>query len=384
MTYIEFYCILENRIYIINMEEITYYKPSTGTIIGGKFIVGSSLGEGRYAHVVSGQPFVPVDLRVGGSIGTNVAVKIFKHSEDQIGAYQYEFKILAKIGNHPNIIQFLETVATISIQNGTPYVFPCLVFEKAGDTISDLIRYCEKKNNCGIPIEHTQKIMHGLLSGLSHIHANGVTHGDIKPSNLLLDRSIESIQDLNFNVKLIDFGGALLSDDDFNPYVFTYGYSAPEVLFGARPSPPSDIWGAFVSCFRMITGEHLIDIYSDNTLYNGSDIETEPIEEPDSDDSVEEDEDAINYRTLVVLEKILGPIDKNIRKKQRKYYNARGFLKNNTHITPIGIGNILRMNFDMSERDINSLEEFLLAGIKYDPAQRVTASDSLILPWLKN
>src|SRR5688572_12466871 len=64
-----------------------------------------------------------------------------------------------------------------------------------------------------------------ILSALAHIHASDITHGDVKPNNILIQ------QDCYFIAKLADFGTArpqLLEGTDI--VVGTPLYWAPEIL----------------------------------------------------------------------------------------------------------------------------------------------------------
>ncbi|WP_192810129.1 serine/threonine-protein kinase [Actinomadura rudentiformis] len=105
-----------------------------------------------------------------------------------------------------------------------------------------------------LPSPYAAEVLDQLLAGLSHIHAAGVVHRDVKPSNLLLEPSPVGAPQL----RITDFGIAL--DDDGMRLtttgftVGTPGYMAPEVLDWNRPSPAQDLYAAGMVCWRMLTG----------------------------------------------------------------------------------------------------------------------------------
>jgi hypothetical protein len=83
-----------------------------------------------------------------------------------------------------------------------------------------------------------------LAKALQAVHAAGVMHRDVKPSNVVLD---------GMTPVLIDFGLARLGDDTkitrTGFLLGTPGYMAPEVLAGDEPGPPADVhsWAATVA-----------------------------------------------------------------------------------------------------------------------------------------
>jgi serine/threonine-protein kinase len=101
-----------------------------------------------------------------------------------------------------------------------------------------------------IPIDQMRLIATDCLSGLGHLHANGMLHRDIKPGNLL--------RDSRGRTKLGDFG--LVTDRIVQGYGSPgdYAYShhmAPEVLQGAPTSPKTDIWATGVTFYRLLNGK---------------------------------------------------------------------------------------------------------------------------------
>jgi serine/threonine-protein kinase PRP4 len=73
-----------------------------------------------------------------------------------------------------------------------------------------------------------------LLMALYHLSNCGVLHADIKPDNILVNASHNS-------VKLCDFGSAMFAgDNEITPYLVSRFYRPPEVILGLPygGSPP--------------------------------------------------------------------------------------------------------------------------------------------------
>lgn len=76
-------------------------------------------------------------------------------------------------------------------------------------------------------------IVRDCLAALAALHREGVVHGDIKPSNVMLKRT--------GSAKVIDIGSAFEMDDPPASRTCTPTYAAPEVLEGGDVTPRSDL-----------------------------------------------------------------------------------------------------------------------------------------------
>ncbi|KFM28949.1 Protein kinase and PP2C-like domain-containing protein [Auxenochlorella protothecoides] len=104
-------------------------------------------------------------------------------------------------------------------------------------------------------------------SALSHLHAHGIVHRDVKPANMLLDAGRAFL-------KLADLGIALCSGSRHHEeaprapgtgqpsggfhklhMVGTLEYLAPEVLLGARHTPASDIYSLGICLNELATAQ---------------------------------------------------------------------------------------------------------------------------------
>lgn len=96
------------------------------------------------------------------------------------------------------------------------------------------------------------RLLYQLASGLAEIHAVGIVHRDVKPSNVLVDA--DQI------LKIIDFNLARLEDDaDTHGFVGTRGYAAPELYAGGHITFDSkvDVYAMGVTALVLIRGKSL-------------------------------------------------------------------------------------------------------------------------------
>src|SRR5437868_5202506 len=91
-----------------------------------------------------------------------------------------------------------------------------------------------------------------ILGALRAVHAKGILHRDVKPSNVLVteDRAV-----------LTDFGLAALEGDasitQAGIVLGSAGYIAPERVLGAKASPSGDLWSLGATLYTAVEGKGL-------------------------------------------------------------------------------------------------------------------------------
>ncbi len=98
--------------------------------------------------------------------------------------------------------------------------------------------------------ERIERVVPQVVHALSHLHASGVVHCDLKPSNAMV--SLDGV------VKLLDFGVVAEMRGRHGPgnelVAGTPAYMAPERLRGAPADPAVDLYALGVMLFEMISG----------------------------------------------------------------------------------------------------------------------------------
>ncbi len=89
-------------------------------------------------------------------------------------------------------------------------------------------------------------IVRDCLAALAALHREGIVHGDLKPSNIMLKRT--------GNAKIIDLGSAFELERVPARRTCTPAYAAPEVLDGAESSPRSDLASLGYVLVEMLSG----------------------------------------------------------------------------------------------------------------------------------
>ncbi|MGW1559319.1 protein kinase domain-containing protein [Streptomyces sp. NPDC002144] len=90
-----------------------------------------------------------------------------------------------------------------------------------------------------------------VLAALDSAHQLGILHRDVKPANVLLERSGRIVL-TDFGIALLDGSPGLTRTGDI---VGSPDYLAPERATGHRPGPPSDLWSLGATLYAAVEGQ---------------------------------------------------------------------------------------------------------------------------------
>ena len=206
---------------------------------------GYYLGRFKLLYKVSAGTFARVYRAVEPTSGQVMAVKVLRgrYADDQatIDNFHREGRLTDRL-NHPNIARTIE-VAT-DFDTGQHYI--AMEFVEGGN----LREILSARGRIGI--EQAIDWTAGMTEGLGHALQHGVTHRDMKPTNILIAATGE--------VKLVDFGLAGIAESDGEKEVAmearTVDYAGLEKATGApKGDPRSDIFFLGCVCYEMISGE---------------------------------------------------------------------------------------------------------------------------------
>ncbi|CAE8586694.1 unnamed protein product, partial [Polarella glacialis] len=156
------------------------------------YAVGKLLGKGAFGKVNVGVHKLTEEL---------AALKLCERRRmAEVGAKKcltQEVGIIKRLTGHPNIVQLFEVIES------SMYVVLVMEFAASGD----LLRYVRQRRR--LAESCAQELFKQVIDGISHVHAMGVVHRDIKLENLLLD-SFGCIKIADFGVAVVELLLALL------------------------------------------------------------------------------------------------------------------------------------------------------------------------------
>jgi tRNA A-37 threonylcarbamoyl transferase component Bud32 len=201
-------------------------------VLNDRYEVDKPLGRGGMAQVFRGTDRV---------LGRTVAIKVLdqKHRDDAKFVTRFRREAQAAAGiNHPNVVSVFDTGS----ENGLHYI----VMEYVdGETLDDVLAR-EKV----LPPERVVAIAEPVARALDAAHQKGMVHRDVKPGNIMLDRS--------GTVKVVDFGIARAAADDTltqtGIVLGTAAYLSPEQAQGVAVDPRSDVYSLGCVLYEMLTG----------------------------------------------------------------------------------------------------------------------------------
>ncbi|MEW2155693.1 protein kinase [Streptomyces sp. NPDC007189] len=240
-------------------------EQGNGRLLAGRYRVGARLGRGGMGVVWRA---------VDEVLGREVAVKELRTYTDAAGPelselrlrMQREARAAARV-RHPGVV----AVHDVAEVDGRPLIVMELI---DGPSLDDVLR----ERGTLDPYE-AARVGAAVADALAAAHRAGVLHRDVKPGNILLDRS--------GRVVLTDFGIAAMDDPGdgsatrltrSGELVGSLDYLAPERAQGAEPGPPADVWAVGATLYAAVEGAS--PFRRESTYSTLTAIVSEPLPEP--------------------------------------------------------------------------------------------------------
>ena len=215
------------------MDTLDYANLQPGTLLKNKYQVEGPLGKGGFGRV----------YKVIDTFGdVTRALKII--TTDRTSTFErmkQEYRTLANVPEHSGVVRVYDG----DFLEGDQVPFLVMEFVE-GASVADLIR--DKK----LSVSEAQQLGIGVADGLAHLHRFRVTHGDIKPANLMWT---------NKAVKIVDFNVAMRTGDSFARGGGTRRYLPPDLRSRSstdrRDRLDRDVYALGVTLYEAVTASIL-------------------------------------------------------------------------------------------------------------------------------
>ncbi len=236
------------------------YHLHPGTILHGRYIVGTTVGFGGFGITyrawdrtlekkVAIKEYYPNGIV--NRVPAEKAVIIYSGSradEFQNGKVRFlaEARHMARFNTHPHIVNVHEFFE----ENNTAYIVMEFL---EGISYKQYIEDCGGRVDCGTAVG----VAVSVLGALRELHKEKIIHRDVSPDNIFL--VLDAPGASQYRVKLIDFGAARFSSGDEEKtlsIILKPGYAPPEQYRNkSKQGPWTDIYAVGAVLYCAITGE---------------------------------------------------------------------------------------------------------------------------------
>ncbi|HEX4251057.1 MAG TPA: protein kinase [Pseudonocardia sp.] len=208
----------------------------SGVLLQERYRVTELLAVGGMSRVYRG-----TDLRLEREVAIKVMDSRLAADASFRGRFEREARAIARI-DHPGVVDVYDQG-----EHGAepdPVVF--LVMELIlGGTLRDLL-----SERGALPVAEALAVLEPVLGALAAAHAQGLTHRDVKPENVLISRTGA--------VKVADFGlvtaAAQGNATTTGTIMGTVAYLSPEQVTGGKVDARSDVYSAGILLYELLTG----------------------------------------------------------------------------------------------------------------------------------
>lgn len=218
----------------------TAHPLAPGRLLAGRYRVGERIGTGGSASVHRARDEL---------LGRDVAIKAVRGASDPAAAEREraEVQLLARL-NHRALVTVFDALS-VPIDGAESILVVMELVD--GPTLS------QRRADGPLPDRELLRMARDLAEALAVVHAEGIVHRDVKPSNILLAPSPlpEHEHDArlaDFGIAAIDGGGDLTAT---GAVLGTAAYLSPEQAVGGDVGPAADVYALGLVLLETITGE---------------------------------------------------------------------------------------------------------------------------------
>ena len=211
----------------------TAQDPLVGTVVDGRYRIVARLARGGMATV-----YEAVDTRLDRTVALKVMTPALAEDAEFIARFRREARAAAQL-SHPHVVAVYDQGEA----DGVPYLAMEFI---SGRTLRDVLR-----DYGALTPEQALTILDPVLEALSAAHDAGFVHRDVKPENILISD--------DGRVKVTDFGLARavtnVTSATQGMLIGTVAYLSPEHVERGDADARSDVYGAGICLFEMVTGQ---------------------------------------------------------------------------------------------------------------------------------
>ena len=230
-------------------EHSAFLQLPVGTLIGGQYAITGVLGRGGFATVYRGEQ---------RGLDRPVAIKMLDPVLDEgkrqrfLKRLEREARIAANV-SHPNVV----TIYAHGLHEATQQAWMVMELLDGHDLDQEL------KSAGPMDPARALRLLLPCLDALGDVHAQGVIHKDLKPSNLFVVHPRRSYKEM---LRLLDFGVARIAQGDITQltavgrFMGTPKYLAPEYIRSEQITAAVDVYQMGLILVEMLTGEPVVDV----------------------------------------------------------------------------------------------------------------------------
>jgi len=277
-----------------------------------------------------GAVYRAIDLKTRQQVAVKVLLSDLSSDPNASERFEREIRILRHL-RHPDIVRLLG--------NGNVEGRPYIVMEYVDGINLEQLLEVENPLKVEVAIHIGLKI----ASAFDYIHDQGIVRGDIKPSNVLVEKSGQIyVTDLGI-AKIADAKGPTRE----GVVIGTPVYMSPEQVAGAKISGKSDIYSLGILLYEMITGSPPFEGSTSTVIYKHVNETPAP------------PSDKLHIVPSTLDDVILRALEKN---PDHRFHSMREFAQALPSPKPVNLATLVRNTLDHLDQAESKKEIEIAAG----------------------